>query len=151
MCRRRAGRLLHVTVGSRALTGRDGFGQHAEKRPVVGWYPACYRGGDPFVAVNVGVVNGLAADVADDLGRLRDRERLGTGECVLGAGMSLRVGQCRARDSCDVLRVDEGLCAVTSRNHDGAADWPEKGLAEVLHEPRRWQDYVGEALPAEQV
>jgi hypothetical protein len=31
---------------------------------------------------------------------------------------------------------------------DGAADWLEEGLAEVLHEPRRSQDGVGEARPA---
>ena len=65
--------------------------------------------------------------------------------------MSLRVGQCRARDCGDVLRVDEGLCAVTSGNHDGAADWLEEGIAEVLHEPGRPQDCVGEAQQAEQV
>jgi hypothetical protein len=32
------------------VTGRDGFGQHAQDRPVVGWYPSRYRGSDPFVA-----------------------------------------------------------------------------------------------------
>jgi hypothetical protein len=65
--------------------------------------------------------------------------------------MSLRVGQCRARGCGDDLRVDEGLGAVTSRNHDGAAGWLEEGLAEVLHEPRRSQDCVGKARPGEQV
>jgi hypothetical protein len=96
------------------VTGRDGLGQHAQNRPVVGCYPSGYRSGDPNAPVNIGVVNSPAADVTDDLGCVRDRECLGTGECVLGAGMGLRVGQRRSRDCGDVFRVDEGLRAITT-------------------------------------
>ena len=74
----------------------------------------------------------------------RERERLGTGECVLGAGMGLRVGEGRARDCGDVVRIDEGLCAITGRNRDCAIGWLEEGLTEVLYEPRRPQNGVGE-------
>ena len=106
---------------------------------------------NPRVPVYVDVPDRSGGHSGDDIGSLSHCQGFWTGRGVLGSYVALRVRERRRHDGCDVLGVDERLRAVAGRHDDGAVDRHQESLAEVLHEPGRPHDRVGQPGTAHEV
>src|SRR6266851_4267103 len=133
----------HPSPCVNGLNAYDDLCQDAQLVGVCGGNPGANHRLYPCFTFDVAVCHLPPGHGGDDASDLAHADRLGAGQRVRSARVSIRVGESRCCHGGDVVDVDERLQSVTGRQCDHALDGIQEAFAEVLHEPSGTQYGMG--------